>query len=256
MVRRLAGWVGGTLMVLLTGTGAWAQSSGSAAFNPYPGFFSLANPEKFMATVFGGGFISDKYGVTQEGFQLEQTITPYLGVVGRVTGYQIYMGQGFANPFNPNPTSSGSSRYNFGRFQGGFDFTILPLTHLYILGGADGGDSHNGVLEGDISSWMLTHTYHPVNMLISGVHSWQNGVTSGSFDLRAVVASTENYMFLAGGGGSFYGGSFVPNIQGQGGPDFGVFFRRWALGVDAQAGYGTAHQYGQLTLYRNFSWSD
>jgi hypothetical protein len=227
------------------------------AVNPYPNFFDIAYPGRFSLTLFGGGFGSDQYGTTQEGVQIEQSLTRYVGVVGRATGYQLYMGHGFANPLQPNPgTNSGSARYNFGRFQGGVDLAFTPTTHVYVLGGDDGGNSHNANIEGDISSWLLVHSQHPVNFLVSSVYSWQNDISSSSIDLRVVLASTENYMFMGGAGGVIYGGGFVSGVAGQGGPDLGVYFRPWQIGADVQAGYGTPHGYGELTLYKQFSWTE
>lgn len=244
----------------LSASAAHAQISTTTpvgASNPYPNFFDVATPGRFSLTVFGGGFISDPYGTTQEGIQAEQSLTRYLGIVARATGYQLYMGQGFANPLQPNPgTAGGSSRYNFGRFQGGVDFAATPTTHLYLLGGDDGGDSHNANIEGDISSWLLVHSAHPVNFLVSSVYSWQNDISSSSIDLRVVLLSTEDYLLMAGAGGVIYGGGFVSGIAGQGGPDLGVYFRPWQIGADVQAGYGTPNGYGQLTVYKQFSWSE
>src|SRR6266404_2415707 len=74
-----------------------ATSPGIA--NPYPDFFDLAVPGRFSLTLFGGGFYSDKYGVAQEGFQFEQSVTRYIGVVGRASGVELWNGNGFANPF-------------------------------------------------------------------------------------------------------------------------------------------------------------
>jgi hypothetical protein len=246
--------------VLLASATAWAQVGGTTvvgASNPYPDFFELATPGRFSLTLFGGGFISDDYGTTQEGLQFEQSLTRYVGIVGRATGYQLWMGQGFSNPLSPQTSDThGSSRYNFGRFQGGLDFAVLPTTHLYLLGGDDGGDSHNANIEGDISSWLLVHSQHPLNFLVSSVHSWQNDITSSSIDLRVVVLSTEDYMLMAGAGGVIYGGGFISGVAGQGGPDLGVYYRPWQIGVDGQGGYGTPNGYGQITLYKLFSWSD
>jgi hypothetical protein len=240
----LAGWVGTA-----------AAQIGSTPL--YPNFFDLATPGRFSLTLFGGGFGSDEYGTTQEGVQAEQSLTRYIGVVARATGYQLYMGHGFANPLSPNPsTGSGSSRYNFGRFQGGFDFAVTPTFHLYLLGGDDGGDSHNANFEGDISSWWLAHSAHPINFLVSSVYSWQNNISASSIDLRVVVLTTENYLVMAGGGGVIYGSGFVSGVAGQGGPDLGLYYRPWQIGADVQAGYGTPNGYGQLTLYKQFSWTD
>lgn len=235
-----------------------AQTAPSWASNPYPGFFDIATPGRFSLTLFGGGFGSNQYGTTQEGLQAEQSVTQYVGVVGRATGYQLYMGLGFANPLLPTttPGASGSARYNFGRFQGGLDFAVTPTIHLYVLGGDDAGDSDHANIEGDISAWFLAHSAHPLNFLVSSVHSWQNNVTSSSIDLRTVLLSTEDYMLLAGAGGVIYGGGFVSGVSGQGGPDLGVYYRPWQIGADIQAGYGSPDGYGQLTLYKQFSWSE
>jgi hypothetical protein len=246
--------------VALLGPAVHAQTAGMAplaASNPYPNFLDIATPGRFSLTLFGGGFGSNQYGTTQEGVQIEQSVTRYVGIVGRATGYQLYMGQGFGNPLLPNTsTASGSSRYNFGRFQGGIDFALTPTIHVYALGGDDGGNSHNANVEGDVSSWLLVHSLHPLNFLVSSVYSWQNRITSTSIDLRFVVLSTEDYLLMAGGGGVIYAGGFVSGAAGQGGPDLGVYYRPWQIGADVQAGYGSPDGYGQLTLYKQFSWTE
>jgi hypothetical protein len=218
----------------------------------YPGFFSLQTPGLLKATAFGGGFISDKYGVLQEGAQVEQSVTPYIGVFGRATGYQLWIGGGFESPLAPG--SGSFPRLNFGRFQGGVDFTLFPGTHLYVSGGHDVADSDATVVEGDFSSWICLHSLHPLNGSFSSMHDFQNGVTSTEIDLQAILLSTEKYMVLAGVGGAMYNGGFLTNAQGQGGPDLGFYYRPWQLGVSAQAGYGNAHQYGQISMYKQFSW--
>ena len=254
-------YVCGLLAAIVVGfcaVAAEAQTTPGWSSNPYPGFFDVAAPGRFSLTLFGGGFLSDQYATTQEGVQAEQSITQYVGVVARATGYQLYMGHGFSNPLLPNPPTgvSGSSRYNFGRFQGGVDFAVTPTTHVYLLGGDDGGNSHNANFEGDISSWILVHSAHPINFLVSSVHSWQNDITASSIDVRAVVLSTEDYMLLAGAGGVIYGGGFVSSVAGQGGPDLGVYYRPWQIGLDAQGGYGSPNGYGQITLYKQFGWTE
>jgi hypothetical protein len=250
-------WIGGVLMALALTLSAPPANAQLGTTNPYPNFFDLAYPGRFSLTLFGGGFGSNEYGTIQEGMQVEQSLTRYVGIVGRATGYQLFMGHGFSNPLSPNTsTNSGASRYNFGRFQGGIDFAVTPTTHVYVLGGDDGGDSHRANIEGDISSWWLVHSPHPLNFLVSSVYSWQNDISASSIDLRVVVLSTENYLFLAGGGGVIYGGGFVSGVAGQGGPDLGVYYRPWQIGADIQAGYGTPDGYGQLSLYKQFSWPD
>ena len=63
-------------------------------------------------------------------------------------------------------------------------------------------------------------------------------------------------MLLAGAGGVIYGGGFVSGVAGQGGPDLGVYYRPWQIGLDAQGGYGSPNGYGQITLYKQFAWSE
>src|SRR5438874_4717647 len=79
-----------------------ARASAASFFDDiYPGFFTLQKPATLNLMGFGGGFVSDKYGTLQEGAQLDQSITPYIGAVARVTGYQLWEGEGFDNPLNP-----------------------------------------------------------------------------------------------------------------------------------------------------------
>jgi hypothetical protein len=233
--------------------GAFASDAHAGWFeDTYPGFFRLQDPGLLQLTGFGGGFGSDKYGVAQEGVQVEQSVTPYVGGFARVTGYQLWIGNGFQSPLNP--TGGAHSRLNFGRLQGGVDFTLAQGVHLYISGGHDVGDSDAYIIEGDFSGWLWLHSKHPVNLSFSSIHDYQNGVTSSEIDLQAILVSTEKYMILGGIGGAMYFGGFLTNAQGQGGPDLGFYYRPWQMGVSAQAGYGNAHQYGQLTMYKQIGW--
>src|SRR5690348_11878501 len=149
--------------------------------NLYPGFFNLQKPEVLDAVLYGGGFGSPKYGAIQEGFQLEQSVTPYFGIVGRVTGYQLWVGDNFDDPLAPGKGHTG--QLNFGRLQAGGEFALYPGTRLFVLGGGDVGASHAAVIEGDLSSWLLTHSRHPVNFSFSANHDYQNHVTSSEIDL-------------------------------------------------------------------------
>jgi hypothetical protein len=45
-------------------------------------------------------------------------------------------------------------------------------------------------------------------------------------------------------------GGFIHGTDGQGGPDLSFYYRPWKVGLSGQAGYGSAHQYGQLTMYK------
>jgi len=220
----------------------------------YPNFWTIQQPGQLSAVLFGGGFVSDKYATTQQGLQVEQSITPYVGVFARATGYQLWINQGFDNPLAPG--SGHAARLNFGRFQGGVDFSIYPGSHLFISGGRDAGDSHAGVVEGDLSSWLFLHSMHPLNFSFSSMYDSENRVVSTAIDLQDMVLSTEKYMVILGGGGAMYQGGSLPSSQGQSGPDLGFYYRPWRLGFSAQAGYGTAHEYGQLSMYKQFSFSE
>ena len=238
--------------MLMVGSLAIVPTARAQSFNDYyPAFGTIQKPGRLDVTLFGGGFVSDKYGDLQEGVQVEQTVTPYIGVFGRATGYQLWIGEGFDSPLSPG--SGHSARLNFGRFQGGMDFTLMPGMHLWVSGGKDAGDSHADVVEGDFSSWILLHSHHPINASFSSIHNFENEVTSTEFDLQAILFSTEKYMILAGGGGAMYNGGFLDGPAGQGGPDLGFYYRPWQMGISAQAGYGSAHQYGQISMYKQLN---
>jgi hypothetical protein len=248
---RLKEWL--TIVFLLAS--GWLPCTAYAQLpDLYPGFFQLQRPEVLDLILYGGGFGSPKYGTIQEGIQLEQTITPYFGIVGRATGYQLWVGDDFDNPLAPN--NGHSPRLNFVRLEAGGEFALYPGTRLFILGGGDEGDSHAAIIEGDLSSWLLTHSRHPLNFSFSANHNYQNHVTSAEIDFRLVALSTENYLLTAGGGGAIYQGGLLASAEGQGGPDLGVYFRKWGFGVDVQAGYGNANGYGQLSFIKQFDFPE
>lgn len=238
-------------LLVLVCTIGWSGSACAQLEDLYPGFFSLANPQVLDAILFGGGFGSEQYGSLQEGFQLQQTITPYFGAVGRITGYQLWIGDHFNNPLAP-ATFRHRGQLNFARLQAGGEFALYPGTTLYLLGGGDVGDSHAASVEGDWSSWLFAHTHHPLNFSFSANHDFENQVTSAEVDFRLVAISTAKYLFTAGGGGAIYQGGQITSAGGQGGPDLGVYFRRWGFGIDVQAGYGTAGGFGQLSFIKQF----
>ncbi|MGH7935007.1 MAG: hypothetical protein ACREQN_17840, partial [Candidatus Binataceae bacterium] len=181
-------------------------------------------------------------------------VTRYVALVGRVTGYQLFIGHGFDNPLVPG--TGYHARYNFGRFQGGVDVMPFDGTNLFILGGADAGDSSAGVVEGDLSTWLLMQSHHPINIDVSTIYDSQNQIISSEVDLRTVVYSTEKMVLMAGGGGAIYGGGFVHGVAGQGGPILGIYLPGWKMGADTQVGYGSSKQYGQLSIYKQFSWTE
>jgi hypothetical protein len=221
--------------------------------NLYPNFFQL-KPDVLDVVAFGGGFGSEKYGTIQEGLQLDQRITRYIGAVGRVTGYQLWIGDDFDNPLAPG--TGHQPRLNFARLQGGVEFDLYPGTTLFILGGKDVGDSTASVIEGDGSSWLFSHSRHPVNFSFSASHDYENHVTAAEIDVRAVVSSTESYLITAGGGGAIYQGGEISSAAGQGGPDLGIYFRRYALGLALQGGYGNAGGFGQLSIIKQWDFPE
>jgi hypothetical protein len=226
---------------------------GSEPASADSGFFNLTSPEHLSLALFISGYGSDKYGTTHEGFELQQSVTDRVSLVARAVAYHIYQGTGFDNPILP---AAKSSARNFGRFQGGIDLTPFPGVSLVLLGGEDVGDSHAPVVEGDFSSWLLPHSFHPINFSFSASHYYENEVTSSRIDLRAILVSTAQFMLLGGVGGAIWGGGSVGNAKGQGGPDFGIFVRRWHASIDLQAGYGSSHTYGLVNFSRRFGWDE
>jgi hypothetical protein len=239
--------------IVLAAILALAAVRGEAPARADSGFFHLRNPEQLSLALFVSGYGSDKYGTTHEGIELEQSVTDRVGLVARATAYHIYQGTGFDNPLLP---ASRSSTRNFGRFQGGIDVTPLPGVSFVVLGGEDIGDSHAPVVEGNFSSWALSHSLHPINFSFSASHYYENEVTSSRIDLRAIVLSTAEVMLLGGVGVAIWGGGSVGNAKGQGGPDIGVFVRRWHTSIDLQAGYGSSHTYGLVNFSRQFHWDE
>ncbi len=241
------------LAIAALGT-ARAQTAPQTVIPAYADFFTIQRPGDLSVNLFGGGFGSDKYGTTDQGIELEQSITPYLGAVGRVTGYQLYVGGGFDNPLDPG--TGHHARFNFARLQGGLDIQPYPLCHLSLLGGADAGDSDAAVVEADFSAWVNTYSRHPVNISGNVSYDYENHVTDSEIDLRAVVLSREKYLLLAGVDGSIFGGGNLAGIEGQGGPALGGYFRPLQAGIDVAAGYGSSHAYIQVNLVKVFGFRE
>jgi len=229
------------------------RDSTAEAF-PYSDFFTPANPQRLSLTLFASGIGAEsKYAATHEGFQLEQTLNPYIGVVGRISGYQNYQGSGWDNPLTPHP---GTRPRNFGVFMAGLDLLPFQGTSLTILGGRDVGDSDGARIEGDFSSWILLHSRHPINLSFTGDHFYNNGQSSGAIDVRVVMASWREVTWLLGAGGQLWFNNSLPNLQKEFGPDLGLFFRPWNLSLDLQAGYGNLHGYATLAVSKHFDWDD
>jgi hypothetical protein len=202
-------------------------------------------------TLFGGGLASQDYYLTDEGIQLEQSITEGLGLVGRATGYQLWIEKNSTSPLAPSNQTV--NRLNFGRFQAGFDLSPLEGFNFVLLGGHDVGDSDAWTIESDISMWFLLSSAHPVNLFIAPVHNFQNDVTSSEIDIRVVALQTHDWILLLGAGGQVFGGGFINGIDGEGGPIVGIYNRLYQIGADLQFGYGSPGVYGELSLYKTFS---
>jgi hypothetical protein len=222
--------------------------------NLYPNFFDLAKPEVLDVAAFAGGFGSEKYGDIQEGLQLAQSITPYIGLIGRATGYQLWIGSSSDSALAPGAAGKGHHlRLNFARLLAGPQFVLYPGTTLSILGGNDVGDSTAPIIEVDASSWLFLHTRHPLNFAFSTNYNGQTYLKSSEIDLRAIVFSSETYLISAGGGGAIYGGGTINGAAGQGGPDLGIYLRKYAVGLALQGGYGNAGGFGQLSIIKQWS---
>jgi hypothetical protein len=232
---------------------ALEASGASAQLRPITDYFALETPGHFGATLLGSGFGSDQFGGSHEGVELEQTVTRTIGVVGRMMAYQVYNGNGYDTPIQPDRKGQ---QFNFGRGEGGIDLRPIEGTSLRVFGGHDFGDSNAPVVDGDFSSWMWLHSMHPVNFSFSGAHYYNNGKTGGSVDFRAVALSTAELMFLAGAGGQIWGGGQTLGLKGEGGLDFGALLRRWHLEVDVQGGYGVLHIYGIVGISRHFDFAE
>ena len=237
---------------MLAASVALAALAGSAPARADSRFFHPMDPGQLSLALFVSGYGSDKYGTTHEGFELEQSVTNQLGLVARASAYQLYQGTGFDSPLLP---AARSSTRNFGRFQGGIDITLSPGVSLTVLGGEDVGDSHAPVVEGDVSSWIMPHSLHPINFSFSGSHYYENEVTSGRIHLRAILLSTAEVM-LGRCRWSDMGRRLGGNAKGQGGPDLGIFVRRWHTSIDLQVGYGSSHTYGLVNFSRQFHWDE
>lgn len=233
---------------------AIASPDRSANAWPYSDFFTAANPNHFSLTLFTAAIATrDTYAASHEGFQFEQTVSPYIGLVGRVAGYQIYQGSGWDNPLLATPSTRPR---NFGVFMGGIDLMPLQGTSLKILGGRDVGDSSGARIEGDFSSWILLHSRHPINLSFTGDHFYNNGLSSGTLDVRVVVASSRQLTWLVGAGGQIWGGGSQPHVKKEFGPDLGLVLREWKTSIDFQAGYGNSDGYGTIAVSRRFGWDE
>jgi hypothetical protein len=234
------------LLVVLQSVGA-AQAQGSFQF------LHLEDPGRLSLRLFAVGYGAEKYGTSHAGFELDQTITRAISIIGRVAAYQVYQGTGFDSPLTPAPRSAPR---NFGLFEGGASFSPFQGTFFTLLGGENAGDADAPVFQNECSSWVWLQSRHPLNLAYSTSHYFENGVTNGLLDARIVALSTARVLLLAGVGGAIWGGGSVGQAKGQGGPDVGVFVREWGASFDLQAGYGSSRTYGMVSFSRTFHWDE
>jgi hypothetical protein len=217
-------------------------------------FFGLKRPPELGITLFATGYANEQAASTYEGFELEQTLTSYVDVVGAASSYQFWKGtSGYDSPLTPAPKGA---PYNFGRFEGGLDLIPFQGTSLILLGGYDVGDSRAPVIHGILSSWLNIHSKFPMNLAFDAWHYYQNGVTSGTYDLRTIALSRADFLLLAGIGGAIWGGGTLASAKTHGGVDLGIFVPKWHLGIQIQTGYGTSYAYGIVTASKHFSWEE
>jgi hypothetical protein len=57
-------------------------------------------------------------------------------------------------------------------------------------------------------------------------------------------------------GGALCSGGVISGVTGQGGPELGIYLRNWGLGFLAQAGYGNAGGFGQLSIVKQWSFTE
>ena len=245
-----------TLIFLTVTCGAgWCQSTPALRRTSptlFSNLFQSQSPGQLSLLVFGGGYWSTDYASTEQGFQLEQSLTKGISVVGRATGYQLYLGGGFDNPLDPG--TGHESRFNFGRFEGGFALSPTQGTYLYLLGGGDVADSNAGVFEADFATWTLRDRAHPLNIAMNVSYNSQNLITSGEVDLRLVLHSGQQVLLTGGLSGAGFAGGFVRGFSTQGGALMGAYSPRWQIGFDGQVGYASRSVYGQIILFKRFQW--
>ncbi len=251
---RLVAVLAGIAGLMLASASAMAQVTQTTSAPPAqnPPRLAAATAPHLDITPYGGGFVSQDYDDTNEGIQIEQSLTQGLGLLGRATGYQLYLRENAVSPLQASSNQT-EARLNFGRFEGGVDISPVEGTNLYLLGGHDAGDSDAFVVEGDLSSWMLQSSAHPINLFLAPIYDTENKITSSEIDFRVVAGRSPDWTVVVGAGGAVYGGGFIRGADGQGGAILGLYNNFWKMGGDLQTGYGTPGAYGELTIYKTFS---
>jgi len=231
------------LSLTVTSGRGWCQS-----------MFESQSPGQLSLLVYGGGYWSKEYASTQQGVQLEQSLTKGISFVGRASGYELYVGGGFDDPLDPG--TGHEARINFGRFEGGLDLSPIQGTYLYLLGGGDIADSKATVAEADFSTWMFRERPHPLNLVMSVSYNSQNMITSGEVDLRMILHSDQQVVLTGGLSGAGFAGGFVHGFSTQAGATLGAYSPEWQIGFDGQFGYASTSVYGQVAIFKRFAWTE
>jgi hypothetical protein len=255
-------------------------------------FFRAESPGYLQATFDTGTFVTEDYAQIQQGFQLEQSVNEYLGVVCRVGAFQI-----FQNHINSGtillqdadkdlsvlfPLGSPSAQLFFGRFQAGLNFYLTSDTNLQLSGGSDVGDDSSPLVEADLNSWLFVHSLHPLQLSLSSIYTFQDNNSSNSISVDTVARSTASWLLMAGVGGAIFNSSFVSGVNGrttslpegepqpvtvtvssgagslggQGGVDLNAIYRPWQSALGIQMGYGTSGIYGEIALSKQIGFLD
>ena len=244
-------------LIFLTYGRGWCQSTPATrptSSSLFSNIFQSQNPGQLSLLVFGSGYWSTRYASTEQGFQLEQSLTKGISVVGRATGYQLYLGGGYDDPLDPG--TGHEARFNFGRFEGGFALSPMPGTYLYLLGGGDVADSNAGVFEADFATWTFRERAHPLNIAMNVSYDSQNLITSGEVDLRLILHSDQRVMLTGGLSGAGFAGGFVRGFSTEGGANIGAYSPQWQIGFDGQVGYASTSVYGQIAFFKRFAWTE
>src|SRR5207244_9274675 len=77
-------------------------SRGPAARAQLGDMFRPTSTPHLDFTLFGGGFAAENFQIAEEGVQAEQSLTQRIGLVGRATGYQLFIQGNAISPLRPN----------------------------------------------------------------------------------------------------------------------------------------------------------
>ena len=248
----------------------------------------IDSPGYLETSLYAGGFVSQDYAQIQQGFQLEQSVNDYFGIFCRVAAFQIFQnhmdaGKIFVKDHDGDVAqfvrlTLPSGELYFGRFQAGLDLSIAPTTSLLLSGGADAGDDSNPLIEADLSSWLFTHSLHPLLFSVASIFTIDDRNTSASLSLDTVARSNERWLMMVGAGGAIFDSATISGVGrskdinegepiplllkfrggertmgGQGGVDFNGIYRPWQTTLGIQLGYGTSGYYAEIAIIKQLA---